>query len=130
MEKEVSGDGKRKSVAGGAADSSDDSEDEDVDAMIGRRDAYVKRMIKSAGIRKKSDWPTEKTEAVGDARRAVLKALYFDMIKGKKCYNCQGQVLSHSMLQRLTNMPQSESTIPKRQIREDFPKTDQLQGPR
>ncbi|KAF2801996.1 DNA-directed RNA polymeras-like protein I subunit [Mytilinidion resinicola] len=94
IDQKISGDSKRKKATGARDSSNDEDEDEDANELIAKRDTYVNKTIKKAGIQKNSDWSMEKTEAVGDARRAVVKDLYTEMVLGKNCKNCKGQVVN------------------------------------
>ncbi|KAF2195552.1 DNA-directed RNA polymeras-like protein I subunit [Zopfia rhizophila CBS 207.26] len=72
-------------------DSEDDESDSDDDGIIGQRNAYVKRCMKAAGISaSKMQSLKQKTEAMSDARRLVIKDFYAEMGKGKGCKNCGG----------------------------------------
>lgn len=74
-----------------AAVGSDDSEADDDDDLISQRNAYVKKMLKRAGISKSASYKAqEKTEAATEARRLVIKDFYAEMTKSKKCRNCGG----------------------------------------
>ena len=67
------------------------SDSKEIDAIIAQRNAYVKKCIKKAGISKSSSYKVkEKTEAVTEARRVLIKDLYSDMTKSKKCKDCGG----------------------------------------
>ncbi|KZF25200.1 DNA-directed RNA polymeras-like protein I subunit [Xylona heveae TC161] len=68
-----------------------DSEGEDAESLMRRRNEFVRSCIKQAigGIRK-SKWVGEKTEAVAEERRIVSKEFLATITKGKKCSNCQG----------------------------------------
>lgn len=72
----------------------DDSESEaemEADGVIQQRKEYVKDCMKRANISKSNvHLMKEKNEAVSDARRLVLKELFAEMIKTKKCKNCGG----------------------------------------
>ncbi|KAF2001316.1 beta and beta-prime subunits of DNA dependent RNA-polymerase [Amniculicola lignicola CBS 123094] len=77
---------KSKNIAEDGSESEDDE-----DGIIGQRNKYVKMAMKKAGISKSSaHLPQDKTEAVGEARRLVIKELYAQMTVGKKCRNCHG----------------------------------------
>ncbi|KAF2147473.1 uncharacterized protein K452DRAFT_314616 [Aplosporella prunicola CBS 121167] len=69
---------------------SDAGSDAEKDDVIAKREAFVKRAIKAAGGRKKSEWSTEKTEAVAEERRYIIKEFLTDINKGKKCQKCGG----------------------------------------
>ncbi|KAF1963753.1 DNA-directed RNA polymeras-like protein I subunit [Byssothecium circinans] len=70
-------------------DSSD--EDNDEDDIISQRSSYVKKCMKRAGISKSDAHAVrQKTEAVADARRLVVKEFYAAITGGKKCKNCGG----------------------------------------
>ncbi|KAF2272221.1 DNA-directed RNA polymeras-like protein I subunit [Westerdykella ornata] len=72
-------------------DQEDSESDDDADGIIGQRNDYVKRAMKRAGISKSgAHLIRAKNETVGDARRAVIKELFAEMTKGKKCRNCGG----------------------------------------
>jgi DNA-directed RNA polymerase I subunit RPA1 len=70
----------------------DESDPEsDADGIIGQRNEYVKKAMKRAGISKSSAHSIKaKTETVSEARRLVLKDLFADIIKSKRCKNCGG----------------------------------------
>lgn len=69
-----------------------ESEDSDADAqdIIQKREAYVKRALKDAGIRKKSEWSQKRAEAVVEERRYIIKDFLTDINKARKCGNCGG----------------------------------------
>lgn len=69
----------------------DSDEEEDEDGIIAERNSYVKKCMKRAGISKNDAHSRgNKTEAVSDARRQVIKEFYTLLGLGKKCRNCQG----------------------------------------
>ncbi|OCK74654.1 beta and beta-prime subunits of DNA dependent RNA-polymerase [Lepidopterella palustris CBS 459.81] len=81
---------KRKS-ASGAGDDLGSSEEVDEDHIISQQNSYVKKMIKQAGGSKgRGERTTEKTEAISEARKIVIKDFLLEIGKGKKCRNCQG----------------------------------------
>lgn len=70
-------------------DESDSEEDEN--GVIRQRNNYVKKAMKRAGISKSSVHSLGQTnEAVGDARRQVIREFLAEMSKSKKCRNCGG----------------------------------------
>ncbi|KAF2196404.1 beta and beta-prime subunits of DNA dependent RNA-polymerase [Delitschia confertaspora ATCC 74209] len=74
-----------------AGEPQDESESDDEDGVIGQRNAYVKKMMKQAGISKSNSYKLkEKTEAIVEARRVAIKNLLAEMGKYRKCKNCGG----------------------------------------
>ncbi|KAF2083270.1 beta and beta-prime subunits of DNA dependent RNA-polymerase [Saccharata proteae CBS 121410] len=82
------GAGKRAREEGEDVGSASEGENND-DNIIAKREAFVKRAIRNAGV-KKSGWTVEKTEAVNEERRFVIKEFLMDINKGKKCKKCGG----------------------------------------
>ncbi|KAF2011853.1 DNA-directed RNA polymeras-like protein I subunit [Aaosphaeria arxii CBS 175.79] len=82
---DVIGQGKSKSKNRRLDES--DSEKE-VDDLVEQRNEYVKRVMKEAGIPKR--FVCEKDEAVGDARKQLLKDFFNEIGKNKACKNCGG----------------------------------------
>ncbi|KAF1973318.1 DNA-directed RNA polymeras-like protein I subunit [Bimuria novae-zelandiae CBS 107.79] len=76
--------GKTRKAAG-----SDDEEDEE--GIIAERNRYVEKCRKRAGISKhEAHSRKDKSEAISEARRIVIKEFYEKVSQGKKCRNCQG----------------------------------------
>jgi DNA-directed RNA polymerase beta' subunit len=72
----------------GKPDDSVEDSNAELSNIISQRNAYVKKMLKQAGIsRSASHKATEKTEAVSEARRLVIKDFYLEMTRQKKCRN-------------------------------------------
>ncbi|KAI9809454.1 MAG: hypothetical protein M1827_006834 [Pycnora praestabilis] len=65
-----------------------ESQDEDGDSLIRRRDEFVGRSIRKAA--ELGSRASGKNEAVAEERRAVIKEFLASITKGKKCANCQG----------------------------------------
>lgn len=79
------------STTNGSKDEDDSDVDQDTKDIIERRNRFVKKCIKEAGIsRRKGDSPVDKIEAVADERRALVKEFLYSITKGKKCANCGG----------------------------------------
>ncbi|KAK7561108.1 DNA-directed RNA polymerase-like protein I subunit [Phyllosticta citricarpa] len=72
----------------------EDVESDDSDAaksdIMKKREALFKRALKAIGGRKRSEWSTEKTEAISEARRLLIKSFLLDINKNRKCGNCGG----------------------------------------
>lgn len=69
---------------------SDDLSDAENEDVIQKREAFVKRALKAAGIRSKADWSEKRTEAVAEERRLLYKHFLADITKPRKCGNCGG----------------------------------------
>ncbi|OJD37194.1 dna-directed rna polymerase i subunit rpa1 [Diplodia corticola] len=78
----------------GSKEEGEDVESEDSDAeaqdIIQKREAYVKRVLKEAGIRKTSDGLQNRTEAAAEERKYIIKDFLSDINKSRKCANCGG----------------------------------------
>lgn len=85
---------KRVKMAGtGGSDEelgSEESEEEDADTLIQRREDFVRRAIKKAGGRKRRLLEVEKVEAVSEERREAIKEFLGAITKVKTCGNCNG----------------------------------------
>ncbi|KAK8236737.1 DNA-directed RNA polymerase-like protein I subunit [Phyllosticta capitalensis] len=68
---------------------SGDSDDEK-SGIMQKREAFYKQALKSIGGKKRSEWSTEKTEAISEARRLLIKEFLYDINKNRKCANCGG----------------------------------------
>ncbi|KAJ9621608.1 hypothetical protein H2203_007095 [Taxawa tesnikishii (nom. ined.)] len=80
-----------KSAAREADDDDESGLDQDTKDIIERRNRFVKKCIKLAGLSKNmEDKTTAKIEAVADERRALVKEFLYEITKGKKCGNCGG----------------------------------------
>ncbi|KAJ4303349.1 hypothetical protein N0V90_002242 [Kalmusia sp. IMI 367209] len=76
---------------GKTSKAADSDEEEDEEGIISERNSYVKKCMKRAGISKSDAHSrTNKTEAVSEARRQVVKDFYAAISTGKKCRNCNG----------------------------------------
>jgi len=75
-----------------ADDAEEESEqDEDTLEITQKRNAFVKKAIKTAGIsRNQADVMTDKLESVADERRLIIKEFLYSITKSKKCNSCQG----------------------------------------
>jgi DNA-directed RNA polymerase beta' subunit len=73
----------------GTAESSEEENDED--DIISQRNSYVKKCMKRAGIsRSDAHAVRQKTEAIAESRREVVKEFYHAINLSKKCRNCGG----------------------------------------
>jgi DNA-directed RNA polymerase I subunit RPA1 len=85
---------KKVSRGEGAEESVDttgsESEDEDVDILMQRRTSFVRKAIRRATDADKRRH--QKSEAVLQERRLVVKEFLASIAKGKKCANCSGLV--------------------------------------
>lgn len=82
-----------KMADGGGSDEeleSEESEEEDADTLIQRRNDFVKRSIKMTGGKQRRPVEVEKVEAVSAERRAVIKEFLGAITKSKICGNCKG----------------------------------------
>ena len=80
-------------VTGGAGSESDQSLDED-DSLISRRIEFVRRAIRKArAARSEGDAILEKTEAVSEERRAIIKSFLSVIVKPSTCGTCEGPTL-------------------------------------
>ncbi|KAL3421950.1 DNA-directed RNA polymerase I subunit [Phlyctema vagabunda] len=70
-------------------DSSESDSESSVDAVIRRRNVFVKQQLK-AGRSAAWDWTKDKHEGVAEARRMVIKEFMKNITAGKTCANCQG----------------------------------------
>jgi DNA-directed RNA polymerase I subunit RPA1 len=68
-----------------------ESEEEDVDALMQRRTAFVEKAIRETADASEQR-PYQKNEAVSRERRLVIKEFLASITKGKKCANCNGLV--------------------------------------
>ena len=72
-------------------ESEEESQDEDADDFIQRRNDYVKRAIRDAGGRK---WLAanagDKIESASEDRRSVIREFMASITKPKECSNCKG----------------------------------------
>ena len=71
-------------------DEVEESEEEDMDTLINRRNAFVKRAIRKAGISKSWGEVTNKIESVAEERRAIIKEFLGSIVKTKTCGRCKG----------------------------------------
>ena len=84
----------KKSKLGGGGDadvvmrSDSDSEEDDVDKLMEKRDSFVKRKIRQQKTNLISE--KEKIEFVSDVRRAVLKDFMASSLRPKTCGTCKG----------------------------------------
>ena len=70
---------------------SDQSEEDDPDSLVYRRNDFVKHAIKQAGSgRHRAATAAGKFEAVAEERRAVIKEFLGIITKGKTCGSCKG----------------------------------------
>ncbi|KAF2102253.1 beta and beta-prime subunits of DNA dependent RNA-polymerase [Rhizodiscina lignyota] len=73
-----------------AEESSSDS-DNDRDTVIEKRHTFVQRAIKLAGREgRRADLSSEKVEAIGQARRTVIKEFLWKISQVRNCKSCQG----------------------------------------
>lgn len=75
-------------------DEGSDSEDEDEEDLIERRNTYVKKCIREAQAsgRLKSLMAGAKNPIATEQRRTVVKEFFKDIVSFKKCTNCSGYV--------------------------------------
>lgn len=70
---------------------SEESEEEDADSLIKRRNTFVKLAIKNAGrTQHRIHITSKKTEAVAEARRAVIKEFLAAGLGTRACGRCKG----------------------------------------
>ena len=84
----------KKTISGTAtemAGESAESEDEDKNTLIERRNDFVKRAIKEVGGRKaRHSHNSDKVESVAEVRRNIRKEFLATITKTKTCGNCKG----------------------------------------
>ncbi len=75
---------------------SSESEDDKISNLMEQRRAFVKRCIRRAGgDRKNPETSVNRSEAVTEARKAVIREFQRDLLKSRKCAHCQGSVLDY-----------------------------------
>lgn len=78
-------------AGGRKRDEEEDSDEDDAENIQDRRNNFVRKVIKLSGkSRKRGEWTVEKSEAVADARRVVVKEFMSAITANRKCANCQG----------------------------------------
>ena len=87
--------GSKKSKAnganqGGSEEEVEESEEEDMDSLIDRRNAFVKHSIRNARVVKSGAEVAEKIESVAEERRAIIKEFLASVVKTKVCGRCKG----------------------------------------
>jgi DNA-directed RNA polymerase I subunit RPA1 len=71
--------------------------EEDADLLMQRRTAFVKKVIKRAASSDRQ-WRYQKSEAVSQERRLVVKEFLSSISKERRCVNCGGLVKRDSNL--------------------------------
>jgi DNA-directed RNA polymerase I subunit RPA1 len=91
--------GSRGEGPGGSvgATESEDGLEEDVDLLMRRRTAFVKKAVKRAAGSDRQ-WRYQKSEAVSQERRLVVKEFLSSISKERICANCSGLVMSQNLL--------------------------------
>ena len=78
-------------VTGGVGSENDPSSSDEEDSLISRRIEFVRRAIRKARAgRSRADATLEKTEAVSEERRKVVKSFLGVIVKQSTCGRCQG----------------------------------------
>ena len=76
-------------AAGNGEDNQAESEEDDPDNFIEKRNAFVRKSIRKARISKYASLKDKRTVLVAEKRRAVLKEFLHAINKTSKCANCQ-----------------------------------------
>lgn len=92
----------RGAKAGGVVGSdnaeSEDSDEDDTNTLVNRRNDFVKHAIEANWSSSKySTVEIEKVEAAAEERRMLIKEFLADITKIKTCGSCNGSVIAYSL---------------------------------